>query len=91
MRDSSATGASGLGALSEKEMELLTSVFGSLDQKQDAATLERNLRRVQELMEGREERMREAFGKDLARFGMKAQPRQEQKRLRFNPATGELE
>ena len=90
MRDGSPTGASGLGALSASEMELLTSVFGSLDQKQDAATLEKNLRRVDELMSGRVSRMREAYGKDLARFGMSS-PQPARKRLRLNLQTGELE
>ena len=90
MRDGSPTGASGLGALSASEMELLTSVFGSLDQKQDAATLEKNLRRVDELMSGRVSRMRDAYGKDLARFGMSS-PQPARKRLRLNLQTGELE
>lgn len=70
MRDGSATGASGLGALSEKEMDLLTSVFGSLEQKQDAGTLSRNLKRLERLLDGRVKRLRDAYEKDKRLYGL---------------------
>jgi chemotaxis protein histidine kinase CheA len=47
MKAASATGASGLGSLSEKEGELLQSTLGNLDIKQDAETLKQNILNVQ--------------------------------------------
>lgn len=52
MRQNSATGATGLGAMSDFENRLLQSTLASLDQDQDPATLSRNLRRVRAIYSG---------------------------------------
>ena len=55
LRDTSPTGASGLGAVSNIEQRLLQSVKGSLDEDQSPANLRRNLVRLKDFYE------REAF------------------------------
>lgn len=89
MRASSPTGGA-LGAVSDSEMGLLQSAIGSLEQSNRAEDLVYNLRRVQEIYEdiihGKEgaDAMRKARGSGTQDGGA-------QKRLKFNPATGELE
>lgn len=49
MKDASATGASGMGSLTEKEVDLLASSLGSLSVELDAATLRQNLENIRRI------------------------------------------
>lgn len=92
MREASPTGGA-LGAVSDSELGLLQNAIGSLEQSNDSEDLTYNLRRVQRIYEDI------IHGKDAAATirkereagGAKSQQPATSKRLKFNPATGELE
>lgn len=67
MRDESPTGGA-LGQVAVQELEYLQAVLGSLEQKQDSATLVDNLNRLKQYLAGRQQRFQEAYQKDVARF-----------------------
>lgn len=78
-KSSSATGASGFGALSAPELKLLQNAYANLEQTQDPQVLRSNLMVVRDLMA-------KAVGEESQ---SPATP--QQKRLRFNPETGDFE
>jgi hypothetical protein len=61
MRESSGSGASGLGQVTERELNFLQSVFGSFDQFQSAGQLRENLTRFYNALDGYDESRRQAF------------------------------
>ena len=69
LKAQSATGASGMGALSEKELRLLTNVKGSLDQAQSREQLQQVLLDIQTMMADRPRRFLEAYVADIDKFG----------------------
>lgn len=79
-KESSKTGASGFGALNEKELDLLMSSFGNLSQNQRKEFLRDNL---QEILNG----FKKAAGEEVSTPSQSAG----QQRLRFNPETGDFE
>jgi len=94
MREASPTGGA-LGAVTEKELAFLQSVFGSLRQDISPENVTRNLTRLKEHMLGREQRIREAFAADFPTVEETAQFRtqtnEQVQRLKFNSQTGEFE
>lgn len=73
MRANSPTGGA-LGQVSEMENRLLQAVWGSLEQSQSKEQFEKNLDLVQKQVQDSYERLREAYQKDLQRFGAEAMP-----------------
>jgi len=69
MRDSSKTGGA-LGQVSERELELLTSAFASLKQKQSGDQLTRNLRKFKDQYKNSWKRINEAYHKDYGEYYM---------------------
>lgn len=94
MREASPTGGA-LGAVTEKELAFLQSVFGSLRQDISPENVTRNLTRLREHMVGREQRIQEAFAADFPTVQETAQFRtqtnEQVQRLKFNAETGEFE
>jgi hypothetical protein len=94
MREASPTGGA-LGAVTEKELAFLQSVFGSLRQDISPENVTRNLTRLKEHMVGREQRIQEAFAADFPTVQETAQFRTQTndqvQRLKFNSQTGEFE
>ena len=94
MREASPTGGA-LGAVTEKELAFLQSVFGSLRQDISPENVTRNLTRLREHMIGREQRIQEAFAADFPTVQETAQFRtqtnEQVQRLKFNAETGEFE
>lgn len=64
MREASPTGGA-LGAVTERELQFLQSVFGSLRQDTTEANVRYNLTRLKEHMQGREQRLQEAIAADF--------------------------
>lgn len=101
MREKSPTGSSGLGSLSEQEMEGLKSTSGNLEVKQRKEDLEYNLKRLHnqqmDLVHGTPEHIAKvAQEKNLPpeivnQLSMRYDLSKPKKRRRFNPQTGMLE
>lgn len=87
MRDASPTGGA-LGQVSEFENRLLQATIGSLEQSQDKDQLIYNLRRVQNIYDAIINRGIQPGDPLLSED---AAPSSAKPRLKFNPATGELE
>lgn len=68
MRDNSPTGGA-LGQVSEMELELLQSAWGSVEQSQSEAQLRRGLERIRQIKKQFVEMKRRAYEEDAARFG----------------------
>lgn len=64
MRESSPTGGA-LGQVAVKELEFLQSTVTSLKQKQAPSQLRENLGKLKEHLQGREQRLREAYQRDV--------------------------
>lgn len=84
MRDSSPTGGA-LGSVTERELEFLQSVYASLEQSQSRDQFLENLEIVRQATKESWARVEAAYQQTYG------QSQSGQKRLRFNPATGELE
>lgn len=70
MRENSPTGGA-LGSITEKEIAFLQAVFGSLETSQREEDVRYNLKRIKDFVQGRGERLRNAFAQDypsLAEF-----------------------
>ena len=78
MRNNSPTGGA-LGAVTERELALLQSVYGSLVNSQSAEDLKFNLNRLKEVRQQFAQLRREAYDRDVQTFGAAAVP---------NPETG---
>lgn len=65
MKALSSTGASGLGALSEKELSLLTSIMGSLDAGQDPSLILGAVNQVESIISQGPQQRQEAFQRDF--------------------------
>ena len=74
MREASPTGGA-LGAVTERELQFLQSVFGSLRQDTTEANVRYNLTRLKEHMQGREQRLQEAIAADFPSLQQTAQRR----------------
>lgn len=74
MREASPTGGA-LGAVTERELAFLQSVFGSLRQDTTEANVRYNLTRLKQHMQGREQRLREAIAADFPSLETTAQRR----------------
>ena len=64
MRDASPTGGA-LGQVAVKELELLTSIQGSLEQKQEPGQLAATLKEIRDLVSTRQARLRQAYLEDV--------------------------
>ena len=71
MRANSPTGGA-LGQVSERELDLLMSAVGSLDQTGDMADLEKVLRRIERINQGAVDRMEDAYERDRGRYNPNA-------------------
>lgn len=74
MREASPTGGA-LGAVTERELAFLQSVFGSLRQDTTEANVRYNLTRLKQHMQGREQRLQEAIAADFPSLQQTAQRR----------------
>jgi hypothetical protein len=98
MRDNSPTGGA-LGQVAVQEMEALQSVYGSLVQSQSGPQLTANLKRFKEVQQQFRQMRREAYQRDVQRFGAANVPNPETGAAsgtpgithRWNPQTGRLE
>jgi hypothetical protein len=71
MREGSASGASGLGQVTERELNFLQSVISSLDLGvNDPRIIDQALVKVQKTLQGSADRMQAAFERDRARVGL---------------------
>lgn len=78
MRENSPTGGA-LGQVAVQELEMLQSVFGALSQSQSSDQFIANLERLKQIQDKFRAMKREAYQRDVARFGSAAVP---------NPETG---
>ena len=69
MKETSKTGASGFGALSENELNLLTSVKGSLDRWQSEEELLSTLDQIEQMVINNEPKLIDAFKQDFGIYG----------------------
>lgn len=74
LKQQSRTGATGFGQLSEKELELLISMYGSLEQAQTDEQLKNALFAIQALFRKNEERLRAKQGKETKTEKEKVDP-----------------
>uniref|UniRef100_UPI002FE0FBCD hypothetical protein n=1 Tax=Hyphomicrobium sp. TaxID=82 RepID=UPI002FE0FBCD len=73
MRDNSPTGGA-LGQVSEMELELLQSAWGSIEQSQSEAQLRQGLERIRQIKKQFVEMKRRAYEEDVSRFGAASVP-----------------
>lgn len=96
MRENSPTGGA-LGQVSDFENRQLQAIFGNLEQAQSDEQLLENLMLLQAVLEQMRQTRRDAFQRDFGDVAPEGQPLMPPapsgggQRLRFNPATGELE
>jgi hypothetical protein len=90
MRDASPTGGA-LGQVSEMENRLLQSVRAAIDQLQSGEDIKRNLQIIKDSNRQLREIQRQKLAEDEKRALGEAPITGTKKRLKFNPATGELE
>jgi hypothetical protein len=74
LKDSSPTGASGLGSLTEKEGAALKSLVANLDKGQSPAQLKENLGKISTYLDKSFERVSTAYQKDQQAFGVQKPP-----------------
>lgn len=68
LRDNSPTGGA-LGQVAVQELQMLQSVLGSLDQAQDSSQLKTQMAQIKDLRAKFRKMKREAYQRDVARFG----------------------
>lgn len=99
MRANSPTGGA-LGAVTERELDLLSSTQAALDQVQAGVRVKENLQIIKKNWADVRNLRSEAYASDVGRFRSLSQqqtpdkssrPPAESKRYRYNPETGELE
>lgn len=74
LKDSSPTGASGLGSLTEKEGAALKSLVANLDEGQSPAQLKENLGKISTYLDKSFERVSTTYQKDQQAFGVQKPP-----------------
>lgn len=74
MREASPTGGA-LGAISDKESEILQTTIANLRNSQSPTQLKRNLQHLKKVLNARQTRLQKAFDRDLKRIGPEAAKR----------------
>jgi hypothetical protein len=68
LKAASAVGATGFGALSEKELKLLQDYYGNLAQSQDPAVIKRNMQLIYEQLEYAKKRQRSKMAHNMEKY-----------------------
>lgn len=92
LKESSPSGASGFGSLSNKEGEKLESLVASLDPNQGEEQLKKNLQKLNTEMNKSRERLKEGYQRELQAYGQKpegALSQVSQGKVYVNPQTGQ--